>query len=495
MNATFKTTMPSSNAWGVDTTDWSQSNEHAFLLSVGSSESNPVGGTGVWEYVLSVRASDETVFLWGVEGVPTPPSQLRTSGAGSIDLCVALYAAGDPAERVGALGQVVVRDLDADGVVDASEIVYRTGTFNEFTGAYTTDPIWTTDSTPGYSTDPTDPTSRIDSTPGDSTDPTSTINSTPSSNTDMATAVLTTKSIALNVYSDATADDAQRALLKVNSDNEFEVAYDAGSECVRLPKVKYGDETDTLTVIIDAMKGVSSGLSVFIAGEKSRAEAKENALQSDIAAEESRASAAETVLSTRITNEQSAASNARNVISIALGEEVSTRAAAITAEALLRLEADTAHTNAIDQEVLDRIAGDTTNTNAIAVEAGLRSSGDTTNASAIAAEAETARAAELENREAIAALDLSTGTGVADEIVRAKAKEAELQQQISNILNNTDEVTLNSLSEIVADYQQNGVDHTAALNAQKLKQQTEKAGHDSRLDAIEALLEALQNAI
>jgi len=97
------------DVWKLDVATWHQSID---------------GGTGEWNYVVSVPASDETEFDWGVGAAcqSTPSSQL--------DFDFALYSAGDPTERAGALAQVVVRDLDD---LDATEIVYHTGTYQHVT--------------------------------------------------------------------------------------------------------------------------------------------------------------------------------------------------------------------------------------------------------------------------------------------------------------------------------------------------------------------------
>ena len=68
------------------------------------------------------------------------------------------------------------------------------------------------------------------------------------------------------------------------------------------------------------------------------------------------------------------------------------------------------------------------------------------------------------------------------EKVRAEAAETALQLQISNILSNSDTTALNSLAEIVASFQ--AADQNLTTNV---------ASHNTRLDAVEALMDQLLN--
>ena len=74
-------------------------------------------------------------------------------------------------------------------------------------------------------------------------------------------------------------------------------------------------------------------------------------------------------------------------------------------------------------------------------------------------------------------------TSIANETARATQIENDLQQQITNLLANTDATALNSLAELVADYSANGSGANTAL-------QTALA----RIDQLEATVAALQNS-
>ena len=110
---------------------------------------------------------------------------------------------------------------------------------------------------------------------------------------------------------------------------------------------------------------------------------------------------------------------------------------------------------------------------------------------AISAETVNARAVEDEAK-ARAAADTDLETKISDEASLARAEEGKLQAQITSLLSNADESALNSLSELVADYTDNGVTITTSLNAEIERAQAAEAAAVARLDAIEAMLLALQ---
>jgi len=81
-----------------------------------------------------------------------------------------------------------------------------------------------------------------------------------------------------------------------------------------------------------------------------------------------------------------------------------------------------------------------------------------------------------------------------DEKGRAEGVEAGLQSQITNLLSNTDEVALNSLAELVAEFSTNGTTITTALQAEVTFARAEAADLRTRLDAVEILLASLVNS-
>ena len=315
--------------------------------------------------------------------------------------------------------------------------------------------------------------------------------STPTSNM----ASLTVRSTAINVWSHVSAEDAIRARMAPNAGGEFEVAYDGGAAVVRLPQVKYGVQTDTLTEIIDQTQLVAADNESAIEAEASRATSAEGTVQFNVDAEEGRARAAEVALGTRITNEAAATSDARGTLTTNLATEVSDRAAAVSAEAALRLTAQTVTRALITTEASTARSAEGANATAIATETARALAAEMAIDDAHQVEVDRAKAAEVANEDAIFLLTQASNSGVAGEKARAEAVEARLQTQISNLLSNTDEVALNSLAEIVADYTTNGADHSAALAAQALKQENERIASDARIAAIEALLEQLQATV
>jgi hypothetical protein len=82
--------------------------------------------------------------------------------------------------------------------------------------------------------------------------------------------------------------------------------------------------------------------------------------------------------------------------------------------------------------------------------------------------------------------DVATNaTAIADEETRATAAETGLQSQITNLLSNTDGTALNSLAELVADYNAGAA---TALNAQI-------ATYDAKMITIDAQTATLQQEV
>ena len=170
--------------------------------------------------------------------------------------------------------------------------------------------------------------------------------------------------------------------------------------------------------------------------------------------------AADTLLDGKITSEETARIAADTATNALVGTESAARAAAdsaITATHVAYVASNDAAiaavvatqtsnksisdsgiaTNAagLAQELLDRAAADTTLDGKITVEQTARLAGD-------------------------AGLQASIDA----EVAQRAADVASLQTQISNLLANTDQVALNSLAEIVQDYQNVDASHVARLN-------------------------------
>jgi len=280
-----------------------------------------------------------------------------------------------------------------------------------------------------------------------------------------------------------------------NAGGEFSIAYDGGDACVRLPQVKYGVQTDTLTTIIDNIQLVAADNESAIVAEVSRATSAEGTVQFNVDAEETRARAAELALGTRTTDEGTAAAGARATLTTNLATEIKDRQDALAAELTARVAGDAASAGLVTTEASTARAAEAANATAIANETARALAAEMANDDAIAIEATRAKAAEMYLNDELFNLTQASSAGVVGEKTRAEGVEAGLQTQISQLLENTDEVALNSLAEIVADYTANGVTHTTALAAQALKQENERIASDARIATIEALLEQLQAAV
>ena len=115
------------------------------------------------------------------------------------------------------------------------------------------------------------------------------------------------------------------------------------------------------------------------------------------------------------------------------------------------------------QRAKDAVASDIAA--AVAAEALIARAAESANATSVTNEVARATAAEGVNAAAITA-ETNRATGAESTIVSAyEAADTSLQTQISNILNNTDEVSLNSLAEIVAAFETADDAFTASVSA------------------------------
>jgi hypothetical protein len=316
---------------------------------------------------------------------------------------------------------------------------------------------------------------------------------------------------ALNVYSQN--DTSAFGRLAINFDDELEVSYKFGLGAVKFPgplKFVHGGAPYELG---------QEWYNLVLADqdEKQRAEAAETLLQTNITAEQTRATAAEGVNAAAVVTEKTRAEAAEGTLAAGLAAEVANRISAVT----------TINAN-ISSEAAARSAAD-----------GIHTSGIATNVSAIAAEATTARAAELANANAITAevgradteekrivglvnteksRALAAEAAGADNLnsyitnqailnqlekervndaitaenTRAVDVENSLQNQITALLSNTDAVALNSLAELVTEFSTNGSTITSSLQAEVERATAAETAAIARLDAIEAMLQALQ---
>lgn len=110
-------------------------------------------------------------------------------------------------------------------------------------------------------------------------------------------------------------------------------------------------------------------------------------------------------------------------------------------------------TNNLAQEVLDRIAGDLANSNSVSYEATTARAAELVLTNDLATEAATARAAELVLTNDLATEVAARIAAVSAEEAARIAGDAHLQNQIDNVLSNTDGAALDSLTEIVTAFQ------------------------------------------
>ena len=264
-------------------------------------------------------------------------------------------------------------------------------------------------------------------------------------------------------------------------------------------------------VIRNEFAAADTGLDNKIIAETQRATEAEGTLQSNITAEYDRAFAAETKLATDLTAEYDRAVAAEGVLATDLAEEierakgiegglrgdVDQNSADITAENVRAVEAETKLTADLQAEVERATAAEVANANAISTEAARAFAAEgvldgkitTEHDRAVAAETAldekieaeaVARAAAVLAEETRAkAAELANANAISAEELRASQAEAGLNTRIDNLISNTDEIALNSLAEIVAEFQAVDGDlsqaitnalgvHTAELEAHEL---------------------------
>ena len=79
------------------------------------------------------------------------------------------------------------------------------------------------------------------------------------------------------------------------------------------------------------------------------------------------------------------------------------------------------------------------------------------------------------------------------EVSRATTVEQGLQSQISALLSNTDAVALNSLSELVVDYRENGMGVTTSLANYEVSNDAALAAALARISLLETFIVSLQD--
>ena len=190
---------------------------------------------------------------------------------------------------------------------------------------------------------------------------------------------------------------------------------------------------DTLVEIVAAFEAADSSLSGVISANGGRLTTAENnitALETDLSAEESARGAGDAALQSQVTAHDGRLTTAEG--------EIDTLQAQMSA----RIGKDSDHDSDLSAETAARIAGDAANSAEVTAEASARSTADTALQSAIDSEASTRGSADTALQSAIDA-----------EVSRATGVEAGLQSAIDFVKQNTDPAALDSLTEIVAAFQ------------------------------------------
>lgn len=258
-----------------------------------------------------------------------------------------------------------------------------------------------------------------------------------------------------------------------------------------------------------------------LAQEVSDRETGDSTLQSNLDAEESAREAADSTLQSNIDAEAATRLAADNDLQDAIDQEVSDREAAVSAEQSAReaadaaldarldvLETDPVTQSYVDGEVSDLQsqinALDSSSSGAVAAEQAAREAAD----NALDARLDTLEGADtVEGSVAKAEKDAKDH---ADSIVAAEqsareAADTSLQNQINDILANTDPAALDSLSEIVSAFQAADSDltdaitsvlgtHTSELNTEVAARQAADATLQSNIDSEASARQAADSA-
>jgi len=285
----------------------------------------------------------------------------------------------------------------------------------------------------------------------------------------------------LNLYSDESTDQKHFQLQPLGDKLSVSYKYGAGATLTNVPIHMDLLELQDGLVSVNVVSKMNLN-ATNIANEISRALAKEAVIDSDVLAEIARAGGVEAQLQSDL-----------------------------DAEELARQQADTNFSNSLAQEVSDRQGADTTLTNNLTFEVNRAQSAEGVLTTNLNAEITLARANEQQVASDLADYETSNDTKLDAQILkegnyetsndtkvdgviadlaqevsdRSSAVSAEqtaranavanLQSQIDFVISNTDPVALDSLTEIVAKFNQDG------------------ATYASRLDSIEATLTALVN--
>lgn len=333
--------------------------------------------------------------------------------------------------------------------------------------------------------------------------------------------------------SSSSGDLASETAARIAADEDLQDAIDVEKGRINAILEAATADADTFKEIVDLINSVDTtndnafaayvlSNDAALAQEVSDREAGDSTLQSNLDAEESAREAADSTLQSNIDAEAATRLAADNDLQAAIDQEVSDREAAVSAEQSAResadsaldarldiLEADPTTKTYVDGEVFDlqsqidalgsSSAGD------LAAETAARESAD----NALDARLDTLEGADtVEGSVAKAEKDAKDHADsiVATEQAAREAADTSLQNQINDILANTDPAALDSLSEIVTAFQQADSDltdaitsvlgtHTSELNAEVAAREAADATLQSNIDAEESAREAADAAL
>ena len=314
----------------------------------------------------------------------------------------------------------------------------------------------------------------------------------------------------LNVYDPS---ETYRGRFLINNADQLEISYKAGSGAVLIngpffyahagEEYKLGDEIYTLQGQVIT--------------ERTRAIAAEDANRTGLVDEEKRARAAEVVLTTDLAAAVSAKNTSISILSGDIATEVDTRSQAVQGVV-----------DALATEKAARIAADGvqsansgSNATAISTEVGRAEGAEEVLRQAIGAESSSRtvllgqlnESLSTETNRALAAegaisADLSseaksrgdgdadqqayTDTQVQQESTRASAAETALSSRIDNVLSNINPAAIDSFTEVVTALNAAGGSLTSAITAEQTARQSGMATLQAEVDAMKAMLLALQ---
>lgn len=235
-----------------------------------------------------------------------------------------------------------------------------------------------------------------------------------------------------------------------------------------------GDNEAAIIAEAAQARSAESNLSGLITTEAGLRETADSAISSDLSNEITRATGAESALNSSISTETLRAQGVESTNASAISAEADRAALAEAANATNLTDYETSNNAALAQEVADRASAVTTLQADVDAKNNARMAGISTVNDALTAE-----------------------------VTAREAADAALQTQITNIVNNSDPEALDSLTEIVAEFQANdsSLEALAGANHAKFTAWVDNASYESgdtfttQMNAVLARLVDLETTI